>query len=286
MHCVGLRWGALSPGGCRARAAEGSSWPVAQFPAPLWGALQGRGPYVTPAGPYWPVVVAGLYGAGALIAPPERPPQPDFPPPSAQLEELRTDFGKLGAYLAEADLPPAAAGRLTELTDLLTALLDPGRPSELPTHDPEGVHTLSRTVRQDIPEAVDSYVRTRWWTRLTPGSDPPEHHLERQLTLLREEFFWGRGELRDQPQTPADDNGEGPPPSSRRGGRKEKDGPEPHTPLCAASPYNTAAGRDDHWSGHIPAGRGVFPGADVTRGAAPAPGTRPTAPSACGHRTC
>jgi hypothetical protein len=24
------------------------------------------------AGPYWPVVVAGLYGAGALIAPPER----------------------------------------------------------------------------------------------------------------------------------------------------------------------------------------------------------------------
>ncbi|MFE7856265.1 hypothetical protein [Streptomyces sp. NPDC057403] len=139
------------------------------------------------AGPYWPVVVAGLYGAGALIAPPERPPLPDFPSPSAQLEELRADFGKLGAYLAEVDLPPAAAGRLTELTDLLTALLDPGRPSELLAHDPEGVHTLSRTVRQDVPEAIDSYVRTRWWTRLTPGTDPPERHLERQLTLLQEE---------------------------------------------------------------------------------------------------
>ncbi|MFJ9725439.1 hypothetical protein ACIRP3_22065 [Streptomyces sp. NPDC101209] len=139
------------------------------------------------AGPYWPVVVTGLYGAGALIAPPERPPVPDFPSPSAQLEELRADFGKLGAYLAEVDLPPAAAGRLTELTDLLTALLDPGRPSELLAHDPEGVHTLSRTVRQDVPEAIDSYVRTRWWTRMTPGSDPPERHLERQLTLLREE---------------------------------------------------------------------------------------------------
>ncbi|MFE0520262.1 hypothetical protein [Streptomyces sp. NPDC058954] len=139
------------------------------------------------AGPYWPVVVAGLYGAGALIAPPERPPLPDFPSPSAQLEELRADFGKLGAYLAEVDLPPAAAGRLTELTDLLTALLDPGRASELLAQDPEGVHTLSRTVRQDIPEAVDSYVRTRWWTRMTPGSEPPERHLERQLTLLQEE---------------------------------------------------------------------------------------------------
>ncbi|MFF4904577.1 hypothetical protein ACFY2T_06920 [Streptomyces sp. NPDC001260] len=139
------------------------------------------------AGPYWPVVVAGLYGAGALIAPPERPPLPDFPSPSAQLEELRADFGKLGAYLAEVDLPPAAAGRLAELTDLLTALLDPGRASELLAQDPEGVHTLSRTVRQDIPEAVDSYVRTRWWTRMTPGSEPPERHLERQLTLLQEE---------------------------------------------------------------------------------------------------
>ncbi|MEU9389324.1 hypothetical protein AB0D86_04890 [Streptomyces sp. NPDC048324] len=139
------------------------------------------------AGPYWPVVVAGLYGAGALIAPPERPPLPDFPSPSAQLEELRADFEKLCAYLAEVDLPPAAAGRLTELTDLLTALLDPGRPSELLAHDPEGVHTLSRTVRQDVPEAVDSYVRTRWWTRLTPGTDPPERHLERQLTLLQGE---------------------------------------------------------------------------------------------------
>ncbi|MGW3092558.1 hypothetical protein ACWDCC_03830 [Streptomyces sp. NPDC001102] len=139
------------------------------------------------AGPYWPVVVAGLYGAGALIAPPERPPLPDFPSPSAQLDELRADFEKLCAYLAEVDLPPAAAGRLTELTDLLTALLDPGRPSELLAHDPEGVHTLSRTVRQDVPEAVDSYVRTRWWTRMAPGTDPPEHHLERQLTVLREE---------------------------------------------------------------------------------------------------
>ena len=38
------------------------------------------------AGVYWPVVVAGLYGAGALIAPPERPPLPDFPDPSAQLD--------------------------------------------------------------------------------------------------------------------------------------------------------------------------------------------------------
>ena len=139
------------------------------------------------AGPYWPVVVAGLYGAGALLAPPERPPLPDFPDPSAQLEELREDFGKLRAYLADVELPPAAAGRLTELTDLLTALLDPGWVAEVLAQDTEGVHALSRAVRQDIPEAVDTFVRTRWWTRLTPGTEPPERHLERQLGVLHGE---------------------------------------------------------------------------------------------------
>ncbi|MDN3028146.1 hypothetical protein [Streptomyces sp. S.PB5] len=139
------------------------------------------------AGPYWPVVVAGLYGAGALIAPPERPALPDFPDPSAQLEALRGDFEKLRAYLAEVELPPAAAGRLTELTELLGALLDPGWAAELLAQDPESVHVLSRSVRQDLPEAVDTFVRTRWWTRLAPGQESPERHLERQLTLLQEE---------------------------------------------------------------------------------------------------
>lgn len=149
------------------------------------------------AGPYWPVVVAGLYGAGALLAPPERPPVPDFPDPSAQLDEVRADFGRLGGYLAGIELPPAAAGRLTELTELLTALLDPGWVAEILGQDPEGVHTLSRAVRQDVPEAVDTYVRTRWWTRLTPGTEPPERHLERQLTLLHDELERLAAALRD-----------------------------------------------------------------------------------------
>ncbi|MGV9554254.1 hypothetical protein [Streptomyces sp. NPDC003401] len=139
------------------------------------------------AGPYWPVVVVGLYGAGALIAPPERPAPPDFPDPSAQLDQVRGDFGRLEAYLADVELPPAAAGRLTELTELLAALLDPGWVTEILVQDPEAVHALSRTVRQDVPEAVDTFVRTRWWTRLAPGQVPPERHLERQLALLHEE---------------------------------------------------------------------------------------------------
>ncbi|WP_327231198.1 hypothetical protein [Streptomyces murinus] len=145
------------------------------------------------AGPYWPVVVAGLYGAGALLAPPERPAPPDFPSPSAQLEEIRADFVKLEAYLADIDLPPAAASALTGLTELLA----PGWVAEALAQDPEGVHAVSRTVRRDVPEAVDTFVRTRWWTRLTPGAEPPERHLERQLGLLKEEAEQLASALRD-----------------------------------------------------------------------------------------
>ncbi|WP_326610619.1 hypothetical protein OIE62_26955 [Streptomyces scopuliridis] len=139
------------------------------------------------AGAYWPVVVAGLYGAGALLAPPERPDAPDFADPAEQLDELRADFGKLSTYLDEVDLPPAASGRLTELNEVLTALLEPGWVADALTTDPEAVHTLSRAIRQDIPESVDTFVRTRWWTRIQPGTEPPERHLERQLTLLYDE---------------------------------------------------------------------------------------------------
>ncbi|GEB61418.1 hypothetical protein [Streptomyces gardneri] len=134
------------------------------------------------AGALWPLVVVGLYGAGALIAPPERPDTPRFPSASEQLDELRTDFTALRVYLAEVDLPPAPRERLTALDTLLEALLEPGWVS-----DPEHLHVLARAVRLDVPEAVDTFVRTRWWSRFTSGAEAPEGHLERQLAALHEE---------------------------------------------------------------------------------------------------
>ncbi|MFI8825981.1 hypothetical protein [Streptomyces sp. NPDC053431] len=131
------------------------------------------------AGSLWPVVVAGLYGAGALIAPPERTAPPPFPDPAEQLDALRADLARLRGYLAEVELPPAARDRLTEWDALVEALLEPGWVS-----DPEQLRVLARAVRQDVPEAVDAFVRSRWWSRVVPGSEPPERHLERQLTAL------------------------------------------------------------------------------------------------------
>ncbi|MFB7029010.1 MULTISPECIES: hypothetical protein [unclassified Streptomyces] len=147
------------------------------------GGLAGVGIALTgAAGGLWPLVVAGLYGAGALIAPPERPAAPDFEDGGERLGSLRADFATLRAYLAEADLPAVARERLAELDALLEALLEPGWVS-----DPDHLHVLARAVRQDVPEAVDTFVRTRWWSRVAPGTEPPERHLERQLAALREE---------------------------------------------------------------------------------------------------
>uniref|UniRef100_A0AAU2JW80 SMODS and SLOG-associating 2TM effector domain-containing protein n=1 Tax=Streptomyces sp. NBC_00049 TaxID=2903617 RepID=A0AAU2JW80_9ACTN len=139
------------------------------------------------AGAYWPVVVAGLYGAGALIAPPERVEPPHYPDLPEQLGAIREDFGRLRAYVAEVELPPAADGRLTELLGFYEALLDPGWVADVLAADPEAVHALARAVRQDVPECVDTFHRTRWWARLTPGGESPERQLERQLGVLFDE---------------------------------------------------------------------------------------------------
>ncbi|MFJ6483262.1 MULTISPECIES: hypothetical protein [unclassified Streptomyces] len=138
------------------------------------------------AGAYWPVVVAGLYGAGALIAPPERTAPPPFDP-REELGVLGEDLGRLRVYVDGVELPPGAKETLAELLELYGALLEPGWVADVLAGEPEAVHAVSRAVRQDVPESVDAYNRTRWWSRMAPGGESPEQHLERQLGLLREE---------------------------------------------------------------------------------------------------
>ncbi|MBT2445636.1 hypothetical protein J7F03_00750 [Streptomyces sp. ISL-43] len=139
------------------------------------------------AGTYWPAVIAGLYAAGALIAPPDVPPPPAVPEPAEQLGFVREDFARLREYVGEVDLPSEPAGVLAGLLELYAAMLEPGWVAGVLATEPEAVHALTRAIRTDVPECVDAYNRTRWWTRLTAGGESPERHLERQLSLLREE---------------------------------------------------------------------------------------------------
>ncbi|WP_327737072.1 hypothetical protein OG749_28580 [Streptomyces nojiriensis] len=148
------------------------------------------------AGAYWPVVVAGLYGAGALIAPPERTAPPPFDP-REELGVLCEDLGRLREYVDGVELPSGAQEGLAGLLELYGALLEPGWVADVLVTDPEAVHAVSRAVRQDVPESVDAYNRTRWWSRMTPGGESPERHLERQLGLLREEAERVTADLRE-----------------------------------------------------------------------------------------
>ncbi|MGW6843173.1 hypothetical protein [Streptomyces sp. NPDC054958] len=148
------------------------------------------------AGAYWPLVVAGLYGAGALIAPPERVAPPPFDP-SEEVGALRADFARLGEYLGEVELPATTQDRWAGLLELYGALLEPGWVAEVLAGEPEAVHALSRAIRRDVPECVDTYDRTRWWSRLTPGGESPERHLERQLDLLYAEAERVTADLRE-----------------------------------------------------------------------------------------
>ncbi|MER7463842.1 hypothetical protein [Streptomyces sp. NPDC097981] len=149
------------------------------------------------AGAYWPAVVAGLYGVGALAAPPERPEPPEPEGPTEQLNGVREQFGRLREYVAEVELPAPAEGRLGDLMELYAALLEPGWVADVLAGEPESVHALSRAIELDVPECVDTYNRTRWWTRLTPGGESPERHLERQLSLLSEEAERVTADLRE-----------------------------------------------------------------------------------------
>ncbi|MGZ9933012.1 hypothetical protein ACXNSR_24430 [Streptomyces sp. NC-S4] len=148
------------------------------------------------AGAYWPVVVAGLYGAGVLIAPPERTAPPPFDP-REELGVLGEDLGRLRSYVDGVELPSGARESLAGLLELYGALLEPGWVADVLVADPEAVHAVSRAVRRDVPESVDAYNRTRWWSRMTPGGESPEQHLERQLGLLREEAERVTADLRE-----------------------------------------------------------------------------------------
>ncbi|SFC56299.1 hypothetical protein [Streptomyces aidingensis] len=144
-------------------------------------------------GPWWPAVVAALYAAGALLAPPERPGPPRFTPPGEVLAALRTDLTVLRGYLAGLELPAAATARLGELDGLLDGLTGAAETAE----DARVLHALGSAIRQDIPEAVDGYLRTRWWSRLAPGTRSPEEELRRQLDALHAELTGLAGSVRE-----------------------------------------------------------------------------------------
>jgi hypothetical protein len=143
------------------------------------------------AGPLWPVVVVGLYGAGALAAPSDRQ-------PAEVVRQLLASAAQDAAALIEdleriaqrvrhagAELPAAVPPLFEQIERKLAALL--AHPNVLA--DPDVLHVVSMTIRKDLDQIVGAYLAlpAHLWHRPIPtGGRTPADELVCQLRLLDE----------------------------------------------------------------------------------------------------
>jgi len=141
------------------------------------------------AGPYWPLVVIGLYLAGALAAPPEkiRLVLEDATPEAGR---LRRDLSGLSTRVHDhaSRIPGPALATFDRITGLLAGLLD--RPDALTTA-PDQMYAITRAIRTDLPESIESYLNIPWWyaaTRRINGQRTAAEELTAQLELLEHDL--------------------------------------------------------------------------------------------------
>lgn len=142
------------------------------------GGLIGLGLHFTGvAGPYWPIAVAGLYGAGALLAPPEKVVLGNDDT-VAEAGRLRADLDGLLARVRERRLPPPAAELLDQIASMLTDLLER---ADLLTASPDASYEITRAIRTDLPAGLEAYLNLpRWLAARRAASD----ELVTQLDLI------------------------------------------------------------------------------------------------------
>jgi hypothetical protein len=154
------------------------------------GALVGVGLALgSVAGPLWPVVVVGLYGAGALAAPSDRQPadvvrqllESAARDAAALIEAL--DCNAQRVRCAGAELPAGVPALFEQIEQKLSAML--AHPNVLA--DPDVLHVISMTIRKDLDRIVGAYLalpahlRDR---RIPSGGRTPADELVSQLRLL------------------------------------------------------------------------------------------------------
>jgi hypothetical protein len=119
-------------------------------------------------GSYWPVVVVGLYGVGALLAPADR----RLASATTELDQARTELTHVVSY---ADRLPADTGEfLRRIERILTDMLD--RPASF-NASPDLLHRVIRVARTDLPTSVHAYLDV-------PAYLAREDELRAQLDLL------------------------------------------------------------------------------------------------------
>lgn len=149
-----------------------------------------------------------MYGAGVLLAPPERV-RLVIDDTVAATGRLRADLEELLRRVHEHRLPAAAVERLDEIASMLRGLLDR---AGLPSASPDALYEVSRAIRTDLPISFEAYLNLpRWYAsrRAVQGSAADE--LLTQLALIADSVARTAGEayavdiqrMRDHPALPA-----------------------------------------------------------------------------------
>ncbi|MEO3870908.1 hypothetical protein ABGB18_19020 [Nonomuraea sp. B12E4] len=134
------------------------------------------------AGTFWPLVVVALYGAGALLAPPDRI---RLTISNAEIETraLRADLDGLLQRVA-GRFPGDAHAAVDALAEVLRGVLD--RAEQL-TSSPDQLHVVSQTIRQYLPASLQAYANLPRGYALTRGKGrerSAHEELLAQLALL------------------------------------------------------------------------------------------------------
>ncbi|WP_447008156.1 hypothetical protein ACRAKI_17450 [Saccharothrix isguenensis] len=136
----------------------------------------------------WPLVVAGLYGVGALLAPSEKV---RLVPVDAVTEagQLRLELDELvrGVGTQASRVPSPAVAAVDRIAAVLGDLV--ARPDALAAN-PDLRHAVVRLARTDLPLSVQTYLNLPWWfaVKQRAGGEPsPGDELVTQLGLLEAE---------------------------------------------------------------------------------------------------
>ena len=135
------------------------------------------------AGTYWPVVVAGLYGVGALLAPADRV-RLTISHAEVESRHLLADLDTLLANVAGNRFPDDVTTRVTALAGVLRDTL---RRADTLTSSPDHLHIVSQTIRDYLPSSLETYAnlpRPYALTRRAERERSAHEELLAQLALL------------------------------------------------------------------------------------------------------
>ncbi|MGP4097679.1 hypothetical protein [Nonomuraea sp. KM90] len=157
----------------------GSTRNIAGSSLALLGLL---GHFLGLTGAFWPVVVLALYGAGALLAPPERV-RLTISHAEVETRALRADLDGLLRRI-DRRFPEDVHAAVHGLAEVIGGVL--ARAEQL-TASPDQLHVVSQTIRRYLPASLEAYAnlpRRYALTRGTGRERSAHEELLAQLALL------------------------------------------------------------------------------------------------------